>query len=86
MRIAVTGGTGKLGRHVVRHLTHAGHSVVNLDREGERADGFLRVDLTDYGQVIDALSGSRDGDQPATVDALVHLAAIPAPGLRISVR
>ena len=81
MRIAVTGGTGKLGRHVVRRLTDGGHTVVNLDREGERAGGFMRVDLTDYGQVIDALSGARDGDQPATVDALVHLAAIPAPGL-----
>ena len=81
MRIAVTGGTGKLGRHVIRRLTDNGHTVVNLDREGERAGGFLRVDLTDYGQVIDALSGARDGDQPATVDALVHLAAIPAPGL-----
>ena len=81
MRIAVTGGTGKLGRHVIRRLTDNGHTVVNLDREGERAGGFMRVDLTDYGQVIDALSGARDGDQPATVDALVHLAAIPAPGL-----
>jgi nucleoside-diphosphate-sugar epimerase len=81
MRIAVTGGTGKLGRHVVRRLTDGGHTVVNLDREGERGGGFMRVDLTDYGQVIDALSGARDGDQPATVDALVHLAAIPAPGL-----
>ena len=81
MRIAVTGGTGKLGRHVVRRLTDSGHTVINLDREGERAGGFLRVDLTDYGQVIDALSGARDGDQPPTVDAVVHLAAIPAPGL-----
>ena len=81
MRIAVTGGTGKLGRHVIRRLTDNGHTVVNLDREGERVGGYMRVDLTDYGQVIDALSGARDGDQPATVDALVHLAAIPAPGL-----
>ena len=81
MRIAVTGGTGKLGRHVIRRLTDNGHTVVNLDREGERATGFMRVDLTDYGQVVDALSGARDGDQPATIDALVHLAAIPAPGL-----
>lgn len=81
MRIAVTGGTGKLGRHVVARLGSSGHEVVNLDREGARGDGFMRVDLTDYGQVVDALSGARDGDQPAVVDALVHLAAIPAPGL-----
>ncbi|MDN5764556.1 MAG: NAD(P)-dependent oxidoreductase [Humibacillus sp.] len=81
MRIAVTGGTGKLGRHVVTRLGASGHEVVNLDREGARGDGFRRVDLTDYGQVVDALSGARDGDQPTVVDALVHLAAIPAPGL-----
>ncbi|RKT77116.1 nucleoside-diphosphate-sugar epimerase [Terracoccus luteus] len=81
MRIAVTGGSGKLGRHVVRRLRDGGHDVVNLDREGERADGFMRVDLTDHGAVIDALSGARDGEQPPRVDALVHLAAIPAPGL-----
>ncbi len=81
MRIAVTGGSGKLGRHVVRRLTGSGHEVVNLDREGERSAGFMRVDLTDYGQVVDALSGARDGDPPAPVEALVHLAAIPAPGL-----
>jgi NAD(P)-dependent dehydrogenase (short-subunit alcohol dehydrogenase family) len=31
MRIAVTGGSGKLGRHVVRRLTEDGHQVLNLD-------------------------------------------------------
>src|SRR5262245_44924910 len=81
MRIAVTGGSGKLGRHVVARLTASGHSVVNLDREGVRAAGFRRVDLTDYGQVVDALGGVHDGSAPAPVDAVVHLAAIPAPGL-----
>jgi nucleoside-diphosphate-sugar epimerase len=81
MRIAVTGGSGKLGRHVVARLA-AGHDVVTLDREGERADGvFMRVDLTDYGQVLDALTGARDDRYPEPFDALVHLAAIPAPGV-----
>jgi UDP-glucose 4-epimerase len=81
MRIAVTGGTGKLGRHVVTRLVASGHEVVNLDREGSRGEGFMQVDLSDYGQVIDALTGARDGSQPQPVEALVHLAAIPAPGL-----
>ncbi|GAA6527124.1 NAD(P)-dependent oxidoreductase [Intrasporangium sp. DVR] len=81
MRIAVTGGTGKLGRHVVARLAASGHQVVNLDREGSRAAGLVQVDLTDYGQVIDALAGARDGAGADQVDALVHLAAIPAPGL-----
>ena len=53
MRIIVTGGSGKLGRTVVRTLRDEGHEVVNLDRFGER-ESVTRVDLTDYGQVIDA--------------------------------
>jgi nucleoside-diphosphate-sugar epimerase len=78
MRIAVTGGNGKLGREVVRGLRAAGHSVFVLDAVGERGDGFTRVDLTDYGSVADAL-GSVD-NRYESLDAVVHLAAIPAPG------
>ncbi|WP_022882832.1 NAD-dependent epimerase/dehydratase family protein [Gryllotalpicola ginsengisoli] len=84
MKIALTGGSGKLGRTVLALLREAGHDVTNLDRAGERGPGFLRVDLTDFGEVISALSGVRDGaypDQPAAYDAVVHLAAIPAPGV-----
>ena len=83
MRIAVTGGSGKLGRHVVRRLRDSGHEVVNLDRGGERWSGWIAVDLTDYGQVVDALGGIQ-GEQPP-VEAIVHLAAIPAPGLHSDV-
>ncbi|MEJ3403976.1 NAD(P)-dependent oxidoreductase [Rathayibacter sp. YIM 133350] len=79
MRIAVTGGSGKLGRTVVRELAAHGHEVHNLDRRGERSATFTQVDVTDYGQVIDALAGINDRHDG--VDALVHLAAIPAPGL-----
>ncbi len=46
MKIAVTGGSGKLGRTVVAVLRQAGHDVVNLDVAGLRGPGFLRVDLT----------------------------------------
>ncbi|MFY9713421.1 MAG: NAD(P)-dependent oxidoreductase [Microbacterium sp.] len=79
MRIAVTGGSGKLGRTVVRELRAAENEVVTLDRAGERGSGFVQVDLSDYGQTIDALMGV-DG-HPHPFDAVVHLAAIPAPGL-----
>ena len=80
MRILVTGGSGKLGTAVVSGLGKAGHSVVNLDVAGERGAGFLRVDLTDYGQVVDAFSGV--DDKYDAVDTVVHLAAIPAGGIQ----
>ena len=83
MRIAVTGSSGKLGLTVVRVLREAGHTVIGLDRVGERGPGFVQVDLTDFGQVIDALAGVND--QHDGVDALVHLAAVPAPGIRTDV-
>lgn len=79
MRIAVTGGSGKLGRSVVRRLTQDGHEVLNLDRTGERGRGFTQVDLRNYGQVLDVILGLDDRHEG--FDAIVHLAAIPAPGL-----
>jgi UDP-glucose 4-epimerase len=78
MKIAVTGGSGKLGRSVVSGLREAGHEVTNLDVAGEKGT-FTRVDFTDYGQAVDALFGVNDRHDG--FDALVHLAAIPAPGI-----
>ncbi|KRE68357.1 UDP-glucose 4-epimerase [Arthrobacter sp. Soil736] len=79
MRIAVTGGSGKLGRHVVRRLVGDGHAVLNLDRAGERSARLAVVDLRNYGQVLDVILGLDDRHQG--FDAIVHLGAIPAPGL-----
>jgi nucleoside-diphosphate-sugar epimerase len=79
MRIAVTGGSGKLGRHVVRRLTEDGHQVLNLDRLGERHPGLAIVDLRDYGQVLDVFLGL--DDRHDGFDAIVHLGAVPAPGI-----
>lgn len=79
MRIALTGSSGKLGSVVARELRAAGHRVVGIDQVGERGHDFVRVDLTDYGQVVDALTAV--GDTHDGFDAIVHLAAIPAPGL-----
>jgi len=61
MKIAVTGGSGKLGRTVVAVLGQAGHEVVNLDAAGVRGPGFVRVDLTSYGETIDAITIPRPG-------------------------
>lgn len=86
--VAVTGGSGKLGRAVVRDLVSHGYQVVNLDvhppqlpeDDPGRAAHFVHVDIADYGQAVGALSGI--DDRHKGVDAVVHLAAIPAPGLR----
>jgi nucleoside-diphosphate-sugar epimerase len=80
--VAVTGSSGKLGRHVVAHLAEHGHRVIALDRvpdPASRAAAFVRVDLTDFGQVTEALTHVDDVHDG--IDAVVHLAAIPAPGL-----
>ncbi len=75
MRIVVTGGSGKAGRWVVRDLREHGHDVLNVDtkHDGSEHGLCLLADLADYGQTAEALAG---------YDAVVHLAAIPAPGLR----
>jgi len=80
MRIAVTGATGKLGTVVAAELAAAGHDVLRIDAVGARAADFVQVELTDYGQVVDVLSGL-DG-RPDPLDAVVHLGAVPAGGLR----
>ena len=81
MHIVVTGGSGKLGGAVVERLLASGHQVTNVDVRPAPGSGarFLRVDLTDYGQVVEALTGIDDAYD--AVDAVVHLAAVPAPGL-----
>ena len=84
-KVIVTGGSGKLGRAVVTHLAEQGYDVVNVDAAPPPAGQparFTRVDLTDLGQVTEALTGI--DDRYSGVDAVVHLAAIPAPGLRTS--
>jgi nucleoside-diphosphate-sugar epimerase len=79
--VAVTGSSGKLGRHVVRDLQEHGYRVVGLDRVPHAtlpASSFVQLDLTDAGQVLEALT--RVDDRHEGVDAVVHLGAIPAPG------
>src|SRR5690348_15499201 len=83
-RVVVTGAAGKLGRAVVAHLRAVGVDVLAVDRDGGRdpraVEGeFLQVDLTDYGQVLEAFTGGAD-EHAGGVGAVVHLAAVPAPG------
>jgi nucleoside-diphosphate-sugar epimerase len=75
-RVVVTGAAGKVGRATVTELVQHGYDVLATDvspKPDGVSDEFVRAELIDYGQVVDVLAGA---------DAVVHLANIPAPGLR----
>ena len=74
-RVVVTGGSGKAGRAVVRDLLGHGDEVLSVDLVGspDLACDQIQADLTDLGQAFEVLHGA---------DAVIHLAAIPAPRLR----
>lgn len=81
-RVLVTGSTGKLGRAVVRHLVSEGYDVLATDRVAPPAGApgvFVLADLTDAGQVHELITGV--DEKGGRVDAVVHLAAVPAPGI-----
>jgi UDP-glucose 4-epimerase len=69
MRIAVTGGSGFIGSHVVDRLIDAGHTLFVLDtRPPHRPDvTYRQVDLSDLGRLVQA---TRD------IDVVFHLAAV----------
>lgn len=85
MRILFTGGAGKGGKHVVAYLIEQGHRVVNVDLQPLDNPGVLNLiaDITDSGQMFDALSSYAGFDEldPGTgvprFDAVVHFAAVP---------
>lgn len=74
-RIVVTGGSGKAGIAVLAELADNGYEVVSVDVAASvhPDEPTLAADLTDLGQTIESLGG---------FDAVVHLAAIPAPNVR----
>jgi nucleoside-diphosphate-sugar epimerase len=79
--IIVTGGSGKAGKTCVSDLQEHGCDVACIDlvrpiNEGVR---FSRVDLTDFGQTMAAVCAI--DERVNKVTGIVHLAAIPAPGL-----
>jgi len=81
-KVLVTGGSGKLGRAVLKDLVAHGYEVLNIDQTLPRENlcPTVRLDLADYGQVAEAIMGGVD-ERKGPFDAVVHLAAIPAPGL-----
>lgn len=75
MRIAVTGGNGDIGSHLIPYLTARGHTVRSIDRVFPNPappimPDFYQLDVTDFGQLVAALSGC---------EAVVHLAAHRTP-------
>ena len=79
-QVVLTGGSGKLGRACLADLLDHGYSVTNVDLVRPPGDPspFVRADLTDMGQTMEALH--QVDDRHNGVDAVVHLAAVPAPG------
>jgi nucleoside-diphosphate-sugar epimerase len=75
VKLVVTGASGKAGRAVVRDLLDHEHDVLAVDlvSPSESAAPSLLAGLTEFGQTVECLAGA---------DAAVHLAAIPAPGIR----
>ena len=86
-RICVTGASGLAGRAVVHDLLEHGYEVLATDvvppsphlpaRWSRRDLVYTQADLTDFGDTFEVISG---------VDAVVHLAAIPAPTIFTAAR
>lgn len=85
-KVVVTGGSGKAGRACIKDLLAQGYEVLNIDNvsPSETLCPMILADLADFGQTIDAFStvGFREhgiNRERQSVNAIVHLAAIPAP-------
>ena len=83
MIIAVTGGSGRLGRVLIEHLLRQGHTVRSLDRvappESQAAQmagaepgplTYAAVDANQLSELTEAVRGC---------EAVIHLAAFPGP-------
>ena len=74
MRIAVTGSTGWVGKFVVKELMSHGHVAVGVDLRSpeEEISEFHTADVLDVESLVKAFAGC---------DAVIHLAAVPDPGI-----
>ncbi len=78
MKVLVTGGSGRAGEYIMAELAANGHICINADMAPPKSTShdsgalFQKVDFTDYGQTVAVMKG---------VDAVIHMAAIPAPNI-----
>lgn len=76
MKIAITGGSGRIGRAIAAMAVRLGHSIVSIDRVppagslDQPAMMFVPADTGDYERLLGAFQGC---------DAVIHMAAIPSP-------
>ena len=84
MRIAITGATGFVGRELVARLLAAGHTVVGLSRDRERAAAVLPARC--HVAAWDPSSGATALDALAGADAVVNLAGAGVADARWSAR
>lgn len=77
-RIIVTGGSGKAGYWIVKHLLGEGYEVVNIDSRLPKSEQCRTIvaDLTQLGQVVTAFSPFGTADR-RPYDGVIHMAAIP---------
>ena len=75
MKIAITGGSGNVGRAIVAEAVRQGHDVTNIDRvappEPQPGVPFVAAEMSDYDALVRSFAGC---------DAVIHMAAIPSPG------
>ncbi len=75
MKIAVTGGSGGIGRAITDLALAQGHSIVSIDRvaptEPLNGVSYIQADAADYDALVAAFAGC---------GAMIHMAAIPSPG------
>ncbi len=74
MNVLVTGGSGKIGGYVLRELLSAGHTVSNFSQTAPFVEQVRHFDgeITDLERMQEACAGQ---------DVIVHLAAVPGPGI-----
>lgn len=76
MKLAVTGGQGRIGAAIVSHALAEGHHVVSMDRKAPEISYEVKsvehhvVDGRDFSALVEVMEGC---------DALIHCAAIPGP-------